>query len=453
MIIQKVENFLIRHNLNTSEKTLLVAFSGGADSLCMLDILKKLSAKYNFRVVAGHLNHNWRGEESKQEEERAKQYCLLNNIEFHSETLPEGLPHTEEEARNQRYAFLNRLAEKVSADAILTGHTYTDNVETILYRIIKGTGIKGLKGIPEIRIQQSVAPIYRPLLEITREEIVKYCQDNNLEFNTDSSNANQKYLRNKIRLSLIPELKTYNKDVEKALIRLSQTANDAEIIIEEYLQGIKEGLFQGDEISTQKFIKLPPAVQRRLLIDLLEKEGIEYDFEKIAEIMSFINESQSLKSGNTLSLTTSKWLFCSDKIIKMINKIRADEVVSEIEINLKGKTFHKEMNKTLIATVWSDNTAPESFPRENSGKAFVDLSCFRDKIVLRTRREGDVIQPFGMQGKMKFKKYLINKGIPEFERNSIPVIASGSDILWVIGVGLSELIRVKDIPTHILEII
>ncbi len=453
MVIQKVENFSIKCNLNNPEKTLLVAFSGGADSLCLLDILKKLSAKYGFKLAAGHLNHNWRGEESKQEAERARQYCLFNNIEFHCETLPENLPHTEEEARNQRYEFLNRLAGKVSADAILTGHTLTDNIETVLYRIIKGTGINGLKGIPEVRYQKNGLPIYRPLLQIARDETVKYCEDNNLEFNIDSSNANQKYLRNKIRLSLIPELKTYNKDVENALIRLSQTAKDAEIIVEEYLHGLKDDLFEGDEIITQKFCKLSDAIQRRLIIDLLEKEGIGYDFEKIAEIKSFIIESKDLKSGNTLSLTTNKWLFCSNKIIKMIDKVKAEAVGGEIEINLQGKTFHKELNKTLIATQWDDKTAPKTFPRENSNKAYVDLSCFKDKIVLRARREGDVIRPFGMQGKMKFKKYLINKGIPEFERNNIPLVACGSEILWAIGIGLSELIRVKDIPTHIMEII
>jgi tRNA(Ile)-lysidine synthase len=460
LVEQRVENFLNKHGLCNSSKTLLVAFSGRADSLCLLDVLKKLSIKYSFKLAAGHLNHNWRGEESKQEEMQAREYCLLNNIDFYCETLSADLPHSEEEARKQRYDFLNRLSKEISADAILTGHTYTDNVETILYRIIKGTGINGLKGIPEVRFQENNSTIYRPLLKITRDETVKYCQENNLKPSIDSSNSNQKYLRNKIRLSLIPKLKTYNKEVEKALIRLSEVANDSEEIIEEYIQWIKSDLFCDDAIITAKFKEFSCAVQKKLIIDLIEKENIEYDFGKISEIIDFINEAKELKSGNTLSLTTAKWLFCSNKIIKIIDKIKSDSVMSEVEINLDGSTFHNELKKTLVAVPCGGNNLtppPIIFPAETSNKAFVDLSGFKNKIVLRARREGDVIQPLGMRGKlkgkMKLKKYLINKGIPEFERDTIPVLASGSEILWAVGVGLSELIRVKDTPSHILEII
>jgi len=452
-IKEKILRFLEKHNLNDSKNVLLVAFSGGIDSLCMIDVLLKLSKQYNFQLIAGHLNHNWRGLESKLEEERAKEYCIARNITFYSETLPEDLPHTELMARNQRYEFLNKAAQKFNATAILTGHTLTDQVETVLYRIIKGTGTIGLKGIPEVRYQDNLPPIYRPILTLTRDETLKYCEENNLTPNIDTSNFKEEFLRNRIRLSLIPELKTYNSNIEQAILRLSRISADAEELINEYMDQIKNKIYTNkEEISTKEFLDLSYPAKKRVILNFLMSGNIEFDFEKIDEILNFIEESSKLKSGNTFSITKDLWLFVSSEIIKFIHSIRAPMVKSSIIVKLDEEIYHPELNKTLKIIPWKEKTRPESFPSETSNIAYVDLSDVKDPLYFRTRREGDKIQPFGMQGKMKLKKYLINKGIPEFKRDNLPVLATDSEVLWVVGMGLSEQIRVKNIPTHILEV-
>lgn len=452
-IEEKIKNFLEKYDLLNPENTLLVAFSGGIDSLCLLDVLFNLSKQYNFQLIAAHLNHNWRGLESKMEEERAKEYSLARNITFYSETLPENLPHTELEARNQRYEFLNKASKKFNATAILTGHTLTDQVETVLYRIIKGTGTIGLKGIPEVRYQDSLPPIYRPILTITRDETLKYCEENNLTPNIDTSNFKEEFLRNRIRLSLIPELKTYNSNIEEAILRLSKISTDAEELINEYIDQLNPEIYiNKDEISTQNFIKLSDPAKRRVILDFLSSNSLEYDFEKIDEVLNFIKENSKLKSGNTLSLTKDCWLFVSCEIIKLIHSIRADMIKSSVLVNLNGETYHPELNKTLKIIPWEKQIKPDSYPPETSNTAYVDLNGVQEPLYFRTRKEGDKIQPFGMSGTMKLKKYLINKGIPEFERDKLPVLNTDSEVLWVTGVGINEKIRVKNIPTHILEV-
>jgi len=447
-IKEKVLNFLKKYTLTDKNHILFVAFSGGIDSACLLEVLFKLSHEYKFKLIAGHLNHNWRGEESHQEELNAKQFCLERSIEFYSETLSEDLPQTEEEARIQRYKFFNKVAALTKATAIITGHTLSDQVETVLYRIIKGTGITGLKGIPEVRYQENLPAIFRPLLEITRKETIQYCKENNITPNIDSSNLQEKYLRNKVRLKLIPELRTYNSCIENALLRLSLISKDTEELTQEYLFLINNEIYLDNNIiSAQKFLKLSSALQKRILFDFFIKNNIEHNYEKIEDNMNFIKESSNLKSGNTISLQKDTWLFASSSEIRIINHITADKISEIIAVNEEGETFFPSLNLTIKIRQWQDGI-PEKFTKETETTAYVDLSKAKSPLFLRTRRPGDIIQPFGMENKTKLKKYLINKGIPEFKRDKLLLITNNEEILWVVGVGISELLRVNNIPTH-----
>jgi tRNA(Ile)-lysidine synthase len=452
ILTEKIELFLQKYNLLDKSQKFFVGFSGGIDSACLLDILNDLSAKHGFLLVAGHLNHNWRGQESLNEELNAKSFCNERNIKFYSETLDENLPHTEEEARNQRYKFFNKVSLKTNCTAIITGHTLSDNVETVLYRIIKGTGIKGLKGIPEKREQKDLPSIYRPMLEITREETIEYCKENNIAPNMDSSNLEEKYLRNKIRLSLIPDLKNYNSDIENAILRLSFLAKDSEEIIEESLKTTKQSICaKKNTILTEKFIELPESMQRRVLYDFLP-EDLSPNYQTIQNILGFIKETACSKSGTTFSIGKDLWVFASSSQIEIIDKITADKTFDIIPVNLENTTTFPALNFSFKVTKYYGEK-PEKFPKESDLCAYVDLSRIKTPLFLRTRRDGDRIQPFGMQSKTKLKKYLINKGIPEFERDKLLLLTTTEEILWVAGVGISELIRVDKIPTHKLEIL
>ncbi len=418
---------LEKHGLLAPNNVILVGFSGGSDSLCLLDILYKL----NLNPAAAHLNHNWRPDEAKQEQERAGKYCEERGIEFHTETLAPDLPQTEGEARKQRYDFFNKIARKINATAILTGHTSTDNTETVLYRIIKGTGITGLKGIPEVRRQKGYPSIYRPLLNITRDECIEYCRENRLSPSMDSSNYNQKYTRNRIRLSLLPELRTYNPGVDTALLRLSEIAREADAIIEEYVE--QTGILN-DFINTRDFLNRSVALQKRGLADYLAKNDVDYSYDMINDLLLFIRETKNSKSGKTFSISKDLWFFVSSEKLRLTDKKPVDNF-PELKI-----------------TEWTGGV-PEEFPEQTSLTVFADLSRVKGPLYLRKRKPGDIIQPFGMKQKTKLKKYLINRAIPQYERDSIPLLVNNEEVLWVAGVGISELLRVDSLPTHFIELI
>ena len=443
-----IKKFLIEHNI--CAKRVLIGFSGGYDSMCLINILKNLSKELELTIVAAHLNHNWRGEEAKQEELNCKNYCIKNKIKFISETLPENTSQTELEARNQRYLFFEKIANENKIDTILTAHTKTDNVETILYRIIKGTGLKGLTGIPAKRNLNSLT-VYRPMLKISREEILQYCKENNLNPNNDSSNQNTDYQRNKIRHKLIPDLKEYNNGVENAVERLIELANDNENILNEFLTPIKAEIFNGQTFDTAKFSKVSLPIKKTLIKNFIEEQNIDFDMKKIGEIIDFIENSKNLKTGNTMSLTSNLWLFCNKEKAELINETSSFKEIEPKEINLEGEFFHREINAKIKVQQWKKNQ-PKKFPKETDDEAFVDLSNIRSKIYVRNRKKGDKITPFGMKEETKLKKYLINKGIPEFERDSLIILATEKEVLWVHRVGISDKIKVKDIPTHRIEI-
>jgi tRNA(Ile)-lysidine synthase len=451
MTTQKIKTFLDSHSLLSANNVLLVAFSGGADSLCLVDSLHHLSKEYGFKVAAAHLNHGWRAE-AELEELKAQEYCNSKNIEFYSERLPSNIPKTELEARNRRYDFLNRVALKIKATGIFTGHTFTDQAETVLYRIIKGTGVHGLKGIPQSRLQPNGITIYRPMLNISRGETVEYCADNGLTPSFDKSNQDISFSRNKIRLNLIPELKNYNEEVESALVRLTIIANETEEIIKELLDEKEKIYFNGkEEIYLKAFEESSLALKRRIIYEFLIKNNFEYDFERTEQILSFIENSKSRKSGDTLSIGKDKWLFCSKEKLKIIDSIRSTVIKSVVKIGINEKNYLSPFDKNfdILECKAEKHTR---YPKEKDWQALVDLNNIKTPLYIRTRQAGDIIQPFGMKEKVRLKKYLINKGIAEHERDSLLMLTNEEEVLWVVGVGLSELLRVIDSPTHRLKI-
>lgn len=437
----KILNFLKRHQILNSQKSFIVGFSGGQDSLCLIDILNKISKKNNFKIIAAHLNHNWRGESSKKEQCSCLKFCKAQGIEFHTKTLDTSIKATEENARIERYKFFEEIALKTASEGVFTAHTKTDNTETILYRIIKGTGVYGLCAIPEARNEASYT-IFRPMLEITREETQQYCQENSLIPNIDESNFEDKYTRNNIRLNIIPKLKEINPNLDNAIANLSQIAKDYEQIIDSVLPSTLE---------PKAFQQFNTAIQKTLIHRFLIKNEIDYSHKKIDEITTFINENISKPCGNTLSLTTDKWLFASKEKIEIIKNIKTQKIDEVIDVKLNQDNYFHSLNKILTIKEF-EGALPCKFPQENSFQTFVNIPESLLPLELRTRREGDIIQPFGLSGTMKLKKFLINKGIAEHQRDELLLLTHVNEVLWAIGVGLSEKLRADKRPTHIIEL-
>lgn len=444
-MIETVEKFLSEYGLLNPDKTYLVGFSGGCDSLCLLDVLNEFSKKYGFKVVAMHLNHNWRGEESSQEEQNCRKFCEQKGIEYISEVLKNG-ERTETFAREARYNFFLKCARKYPHSAIFTAHSRTDNAETIIYRIIKGTGVKGVQGIPEERMLEEI-PVYRPLLSISRKNIQDYCKSKGLVANTDSSNMDITYKRNYIRHKIMPLFEEINFNAEKSIASLAKIAISHINIVEEYISLIREDISEGRRIKTEKFKELSEDVMRKLIYDACLKKNLEYDNKKIENILSFIKGNWDSKSGSRYSLTNALWLFVNSKYMYLINQTKAAKSKNEITIETEGKYKIEELKREIILEK-SSGKKPDKFPNETESFAYIDLSKIDFPLTIRTRREGDFIIPFGMTGSMKLKKYLNSKGISMHEKDELILLCKDSEVLWVAQVGLSNKLKVIDKPTH-----
>ena len=435
----KIISFLKKYNLNNPSLIYIVAFSGGYDSMSLLHSLKQIAPEN--RIIAIHLNHGWRGDESDLEETRCKDFCNQNSVEFYSEKLSEDIAHTETAARDARYDFFKRCAQIFNSEIIFTAHNKNDNAETLIYRICKGTGIKGLQGICEHR-----DIFYRPLTDISRSEIEKYCKKHKLTPNIDSSNYNTVYKRNFIRSNILPQMEKINKNAVDMINSLSEIACEETQIIEEYLAKISDKIIKNGKLQTKDFIKLSMPVQKRIIYNIFQKYNLDYDRKKIQQIYDFIKENCISKSGKTCSLADNLWLFINEKIIEVITKKENQQ--NSIHIIKEGEY---KIGKTIISIEKFDKHIIK-FPKESENIAYVDLSNFEFNFDIRCRNDGDIISPYGLNGTQKLKKYFNSKKIPNHEKESLVLLACEKEILWVPNYGISDKIKVVKRPTHRLTI-
>lgn len=447
-MLEKVKSFLLEYDLQ--DKIIIVGFSGGYDSMCLLDILYKLKQDYfyDLNIIAAHFNHNWRGEESLKEQEICRLFAISKGFEFFTKIAPADLKKTENSARIARYEFFEEAIENFDADAVFTAHNKDDNAETILYRAIKGTGLVGLKGISAKR-----GVFYRPLLKISRSEIVEYCEKNNLIPNQDSSNFDTKYSRNYLRLNVIPALEKLNPNVKDSLNSLAEVANSENAIIEEYLSTMRNKVFNDNKILSSEYKILSKPVKMRFLHEYIQKIGLDYDYKRINEIYNFIEENISKRNGSTISLATSKWLYVDEKIIETIpHKSTFIDEKFNLEIAVNGDGEYRFKDKIIIIKPYEQKDV-FIFPEATASFAYVDLSKVIFPLTLRNRKDGDIISPYGMSGTMKLKKYMNAKGVNRHKRDEILMLVDSNEVLWVVGVGLSNNIAVSKAPTHVIEVI
>lgn len=426
-VVQNVNDFINNYHIDKKQKCLL-AFSGGYDSMCLLHILHKLE----LNITAIHLNHNWRGEESKKEEINCRKFCERLGIEFYSEILSDEIPHTETAARDARYAFFERCADKFKSDVIFTAHNANDNAETVLYRITKGTGTDGLCGISPVR-----GIYYRPLLTTLRADIEEYCLINKLSPNKDSSNSDTKFARNNIRHNILPLLERINPYIINSINSLSDIAREDY----EYFDSAAKNI----DGNTEKYLLSAAPVQNRYIKQLLIHNNIDYSKEKITYIKDFIAQNAKQKSGKTMSLSNELQLYVNIGTIKVISQNK-EKNSNLLHITTEG--YYEFGNKNISIMTCSD--IPDKYPPDSEYTAYVELDEIDFDI--RTRRDGDIITPIGLNGQQKLKKYLNEKKIPQYKKDSLIFLCKDNEIFWAPGLGLSDKIKVKDKVTHIMKI-
>lgn len=420
-IVEKVKKYLKEYNVSN---TLLCALSGGCDSVVMTHIIHNLG----YKVIAIHLNHNWRAAESQRDEEFSKEFAQNLGIEFYSEKLPNDLKKTELVARELRYNFFTNCAKHFKCNCVMLAHNQNDNVETLIYRVFKGTGLKGLCSIPKHR-----DIFYRPLLEVSREEIENYAKANSLKYVNDSSNNSTKYKRNFIRKEILPLAVKINPDASGAICNLIELANMQNEIICNVVSEIKSKIFEGDKIILDYFLDLSEPLKCEIINDFIGADLKYRDLKRIKSYVKFIQDKH--KTPSKKSVNTDLFLEISDGYIFKSSACKKN--YDEIAVFGEG-TYNLASQQVVLSKV--QNVCDFKNARK---RHFLNID-FNQKITLRTRREGDLFSPFGMkQGKMKLKDYLINKKIPRQKRDNLLLLACGNEILCILGVQISQKAAVK----------
>lgn len=458
LIIDKVYNYIIENSMIQNGDKVMIALSGGPDSVCLLHILYRLKEKFNIELYAAHLNHCIRGIEADGDEQYAKELCINLGIKFFSKRVDvEGYAEEkgiscEVAGREVRYNFFEEIKNKEGINKIALAHNANDQAETVLLRIMRGCGVDGLCGIRPVRDGIFI----RPILGIERIEIEKYCNDEELKPHIDKTNLENIYTRNKVRLGLIPYLReTFNEDIIGSLNRLAYTMQgEYELLDEISEQYYEKYCYKEDNkviIKKKIFSENKNLVARIIRMAYCKLKGDMYNIEK-CHVLNII------RLGET---GTGKYTMLPNGIIAYNNYgdiyiCRNNDFHNHSDNNIDKKVIlnigcknHIEDMKISMEILSNNNIKVWS-----SGKyeKYFDYDNIKEEIILRYRREGDIFNPLGMNGNKLLKKVFIDMKIPRNIRQEIPLICFGEDIVWIVGYNVCDKYKVTKNTKKVLKI-
>lgn len=450
MIIAKVVEMIEKYNMVDYNDGIVVGLSGGPDSVCLLHALYTLKDKYNLSIYGAHLNHNIRGDEAQRDADFARDFAASLNIPFYirsikvEEYAKDNKLSCEEAGRVLRYELFEKVLREVRGNKIALAHNRNDQTETVIMRFLRGAGISGMGGIRPIRDNKYI----RPILSCSRSEIEEYCELNKLSPVIDSTNSENIYTRNRIRLEVIPYIKKYfNPNIDENLFKVSSILRDED----EYLniEANRELMQVRSEsgIIISSFRGLHIAIKRRIIRVLIEEilgdlTGIES--KHIEEVILFLENSSTGKSINLPRNTE-----CKIEYAYFIISKKGQFEDFEYGIKIPGETILGENYRAITKTYEFDN-------KNLIDKQFVkyfDYDKIKDALCFRNRREGDYMYPKGMSGCKKLKAIFIDKKIPKAERQQIPLITYGNEILWILNMRDSKNYKLDSNSLNVLEIV
>jgi tRNA(Ile)-lysidine synthase len=453
--IKQIRTTIARNDMIESGDVVIVAVSGGADSVCLLDILVQLQSELGIELVVAHFNHGLRPAEDEMETHFVRDLAVRMKLPFEVEKgaihVVGGAASLEEKARDARYAFLQAVRKRHRAQKIAVGHNLNDQAETVLMRLLRGSSPTGLAGIPPHRDRIFI----RPLIETAREEIEAYAEVRALRYVTDSSNLETAHLRNRIRLELIPVLQRYQPRLIEHLGRLSSDLRSES----EYLEAIAEAWIeretQGDPVgdaavTISSFLRCPEPIRRRVTRRLLvqvNKTHRRIGHSHIASVdaLARVDRPQgalSLPHGIRVRKIYDRLIFTK----------RAQEKPCQFQVSLEGpgEFYLEEAGRRItIEEIRGDSRLNFS---DSTWVGYLDADKARFPLMLRSPKPGDRFMPLGMAGHRKLKDFFIDLKVPSEERAKTPILVWGATPVCVCGHRVDERFKITPRTERILKI-
>lgn len=449
-LIKKVIKTIKNYEMIEEGDKIILAVSGGPDSICLLDILNQIKVQLNISLIVAHVHHSIRGKEANIEARfvRLKSCHLKLPFEQLTVSVPEIAREKnlsiEQAGRIVRYQFFQKLLRKFQAQKIALGHHADDQVETMLMRIIRGCGLRGLRGIPPKR-----GCFIRPLIECTRAEIEAYCKRRNISYCLDSSNKEPKYLRNKIRQQLIPLLKKeYNPALSKNLLQLQTIINDEfdfweEITDNYYVKTLKKKTNNNIILDISKLREFPTGIQRLIIRRTLRHlkmflEDIQFNHIEAIRLLSLDERGEkNLELPGRIKVTKSY----QDLIFGVTDNMLIGErkkilPLFEQELALDQENEITNLNIKIIIKLYECKNIDfeKKVYKVNKNETYLDYDLLHFPLKIRNRRPGDRFQPLNSNFFKKVKSYFIDQKIARHKRDQIGLVVDNSNrIVWIAG--------------------
>jgi len=445
-LLDEVRVTLQRHDMLRKGERVVVAVSGGADSVCLLDVLHRLAPEYDLDLFVAHFDHGLRKGEDEQETRFVEVLAREMSVPWETgcaENLERREGSLEERAREARYAFLEGVRARQGAGAVAMGHTLDDQAETVIMRLLRGSGATGLSGIPPKR----EPGIIRPLIRSRRAEIEDYLKSRGLSWRTDSSNLKGLYLRNRIRLELMPLLLQYQPRLVEHLGSLADSLREEDEVLEK-----KAGEWLGEHgeetdprrlsVPRGKYLALEPALRRRVTRQAIKKVSGALRRMDRRHVEAVENLARSTRPQAGVDLP--KGVVVGKSYEQLVFGMSRQAESAGFRVALPGPGAYEIRDAGVRITLKEEAGGGPVPLRGSSLEAFLDAEEVNFPLEIRSILPGDRFVPLGMKGRRKLKDFLMDLKVPSGERAGVSLLVSGGAIAWVCGFRVDERFKVRE---------
>ena len=429
-IYETVINFIKKHNLIENNSKLLIALSGGPDSVFALHFFHQFKNKYKAELIAAHVNHNLRGNDSEQDQIFCEKICNELKIPIFIKSVDvekfarKNNQSIEEAARNLRYNFFEEISNHEKVDYIITAHNSDDNTETILLNLIKGTGLSGLSGIPVKR-----GKIVRPILSLSKKEIVEFLELNKINFRIDKSNYENDFERNKLRNIVIPEIEKINPSLNSTLRNFSNNISSINIFIQQEIEKAFKKFVKKNEnqfIVNQKLFQRENVLISSLIIKKLFEDHLKISF--TSKDSDKVKNLVSQQKGTTIKLKNSVKVMREDESLIFFTeeKLFTDEI--EIRLNCSQEIGNYEISIEEV----------NEFNENSNFSEIISGDKTEDIFILRRWKIGDKFIPLGMKNFKKISDFLTDKKVKSSSKKNHLILTNRNEIVYVVGLRIDE---------------